>query len=223
MRNSPNVVLSSHVLTPKRTQNIFYFKHCTLSNNAPMSHFNMQDCTLPGCLLMKRLPCKGKHRTTLALEWTGIKNNILQFFSELCFFHYFMFSLLWLNVSARGGQHCIACLINLQESSHEYRASHEQENDQAGEPLFSDAQEARLLSRSRALGLQLQAVNVRDRQDGGRYEPGQAHNGAHRQHHPDHQQVQVVPTALLYKRGQKSTCDTYSLQLKSTAQKCGFN
>lgn len=101
---------------------------------------------------------------------------------------------------SRRGQHCITCLANLQGSSHEYRAAHEQEDDQASEPLLSDAQEARLLPRSRALRLQLQAVDVRDGQDRGRHEPGQAHDGAHRQHHRHHQQVEVVPTTLLQNR-----------------------
>lgn len=115
-------------------------------------------------------------------------------------------SLIWLSVPARGGQHCIAWLTNLQDSSHEYGAAHEQEDDQAGQPLFSDAQEARLLSWSRALWLQLQAVDMRDGQDRGRYEPRQAHDGTHRQHHSDHQQVQVVPTALLQRGGQTGAC-----------------
>lgn len=117
------------------------------------------------------------------------------------------------NVPARGGQRCVAGLTDLQSSGHEYRAAHEQEDDQAGEPLLSDAQEARLLSWSRALRLQLQAVDVRDGQHGGRYEPGQAHDGAHRQHHPDHEQVQVVPTALLHYR-EENRCMT---ELQSAA------
>lgn len=85
----------------------------------------------------------------------------------------------------------------LQQARHEYRAAHEQEDDQAGQPLFSDAQEARLLPRGRALRLQLQAVDVGDGQDSGCHEPRQSHDGAHGQHHTHHQQVQVVPTAFL--------------------------
>lgn len=76
---------------------------------------------------------------------------------------------------------------NLQQARHEYRAAHEQEDDQAGQPLFSDAQEARLLPRGRALWLQLQAVDVGDGQDCGRHEPRQTHDGAHGQHHTHHQ------------------------------------
>lgn len=86
---------------------------------------------------------------------------------------------------------------NLQQARHEYRAAHEQEDDQAGQPLFSDAQEARLLPRGRALRLQLQAVDVGDGQDSGCHEPGQTHDGAHSQHHTHHEQVQVVPATFL--------------------------
>lgn len=68
----------------------------------------------------------------------------------------------WLHVMARGGRHHTARLTDLQGSSHEHRAAHEQEDDQASEPLLSDAQEPRLLSWSRALWLQLQAVDVGD-------------------------------------------------------------
>lgn len=89
---------------------------------------------------------------------------------------------------------------NLQGSCHEHRAAHEQKDDQARQPLLPDAQETGLLSRSRALRLQLQAVDMRDGQNRGCHEPRQPHDGADRQHHPDHQQVQVVPATLLRDR-----------------------
>lgn len=41
---------------------------------------------------------------------------------------------------------------------------------------------------------------MRDGQDRGCHEPRQPHDGADRQHHPDHQQVQVVPATLLRDR-----------------------
>lgn len=44
---------------------------------------------------------------------------------------------------------------------------------------------------------------MRDRQDSGCHEPGQAHDGAYGQHHSHHQQVQMVPTAFLYRRSPK--------------------
>lgn len=47
----------------------------------------------------------------------------------------------------------VAQLTNLQGSSHKYRAAHEQKDAEAGEPLLSNAQEARLLSWGRALWL----------------------------------------------------------------------
>lgn len=65
---------------------------------------------------------------------------------------------------------------NLQHAGHEYRAAHEQEDHQAGQPLFSDSQEARLLPWGRALRFQLQAVDVGDGQDGGRHKPRQTHD-----------------------------------------------
>lgn len=44
---------------------------------------------------------------------------------------------------------------------------------------------------------------MRDGQNRGRDEPRQPHDGADRQHHPDHQQVQVVPATLLRDRDEK--------------------
>ena len=89
--------------------------------------------------------------------------------------------------AARGGRQ-----TRLQRPGHEDGAAHEQEDEQAGEALLPDAQEARLLPGGGALRLQLQAVDVGDGEHRGRHEPGQAHEGAHAQHHRDHQQVQVV-------------------------------
>lgn len=159
------------------------------------------------------------------MNWGKKNNNIHQWAFSI--FTISCSNSSWLNVPARRGQHCIVCQTNLQGSRHEYRAAHEQEDDQASEPLFSDAQEARLLSWSRALRLQLQTVDVRDGQDRGCYEPGQTHDGAHCQHHPDHQQVQVVPTALLHNRkGQTGdrwqVTDITELQPEATVQRCRF-
>lgn len=39
---------------------------------------------------------------------------------------------------------------------------------------------------------------MRDGQHGGCHKPRQAHDGAHSQHHPHHQQVQMVPTTFLW-------------------------
>lgn len=86
---------------------------------------------------------------------------------------------------------------NLKHAGHEYRAAHEQKDHQAGQSLFSDAQEARLLPWSRALRLQLQAVDMGDGQDSGCHKPRQTHDGANCQHHAHHQEVQVIPTAFL--------------------------
>lgn len=49
------------------------------------------------------------------------------------------------------GKQCV--VTDLQGSGHEHWAAHEQEDEQAGEPLLSDAQEARLLPWSWALRL----------------------------------------------------------------------
>lgn len=86
---------------------------------------------------------------------------------------------------------------HLKGTSHEYRASHKQEDDQASEPLLSDAQKTRLLSWSRAFRLQLQTVHVSDGQDSCGDKPRQTHDGAHGQHYPHHQEVQVVPATFL--------------------------
>lgn len=86
---------------------------------------------------------------------------------------------------------------NLQHRGHEDRAAHERKDHEASETLFSDAQELGLLSRSRALRLQLQTVHVGDGEHGGRHKPRQAHHRAHAQHDPHHKQVQVVTTAFL--------------------------
>lgn len=106
---------------------------------------------------------------------------------------------------------------NLQHARHEYRAAHEQEDNQAGQPLLSDAQEARLLPRGRALRLQLQAVDVGDGQDSGCHEPGKTHDGAHGQHHAHHQKVQVVPATFLCdrERDQSQTIKGGALALTS--------
>lgn len=88
---------------------------------------------------------------------------------------------------------------DLQHGCHEDGAAHEGEDHEAGKALLSDAEELGLLPGGRALGLQLQAVNVTYGEDGGCYEPGQAHQRAHAQHHPHHEQVQVVPAAFLDK------------------------
>lgn len=88
-------------------------------------------------------------------------------------------------------------VTDLQYGCHEDRAAHEGEDHEAGEALLSDAEELGLLTRSWALWLQLQAVDVGDGENGGRYEPRQAHQRAHTKHHPHHEQVQVVPTAFL--------------------------
>lgn len=87
---------------------------------------------------------------------------------------------------------------DLQGPSHEDGAAHKQEDEEASDSLLADAQEAGLLPRCRAARLQLQAVDMRDGEHGGRHEPGQPHDGAHSQHHAHHQQVQMVPTALLH-------------------------
>lgn len=90
---------------------------------------------------------------------------------------------------------------NLQHRRHEDGAAHQSEDHEAGEALLSDAEELGLLPGSRALRLELQAVDVADGEDRGCHEPGQAHQRAHAQHDPHHEQIQVVPTAFL-KRGE---------------------
>lgn len=106
---------------------------------------------------------------------------------------------------------------DLQHRGHEDRAAHQGEDHEAREALLSDAQELGLFPRGRALRLQLQAVHVGDGEHGGSYEPRQAHHRANTQHHPDHEQVQVVATAFLQK------ADSVSLLNNSTRQACaGF-
>ena len=86
---------------------------------------------------------------------------------------------------------------DLQNRCHEDRAAHKGEDHEASKALLSDAEELGLLTGSRALGLKLQAVDMGDGEDGGCYEPGQTHQGAHAKHYPNHEQIQVVPAAFL--------------------------
>ena len=88
-------------------------------------------------------------------------------------------------------------VTDLEHRGHEHGAAHEGEDHQARESLLSDAEELGLLPGGRALGLQLQAVDVGDGEHGGRHEPRQTHQRAHAQHHPHHEQVQVIATAFL--------------------------
>lgn len=89
---------------------------------------------------------------------------------------------------------------HLQHRGHEDRGAHQGEDHEASDALLSDPEELGLLPGSRALRLQFQAVDVGDGEDGGRYKPWQAHQRAHAQHHPDHQQVQVVSAAFLKRK-----------------------
>lgn len=88
--------------------------------------------------------------------------------------------------------------FHLEHRGHEHRATHEDKDHEARDPLLPDAQEAGLRSRSRGARLHLQAVHVGDGEDGGGDEPGQTHHGADAQHDGHHQQVQVIATAFLW-------------------------
>lgn len=96
----------------------------------------------------------------------------------------------------------VTIVPHLKHWRHEDGAAHQGEDHEACGALLPDSEELGLFPRSRALRLQFQAVNVGDGEDGGRYKPRQAHQRAHAQHHPDHQQVQMVSTAFLKKEKQ---------------------
>lgn len=89
------------------------------------------------------------------------------------------------------------CLCDLEHGRHEDGAAHEDEDHEAGEALLPDAQEFGLLAGRRAPRLELEAVDVRDGEDGGRHEPRQAHQRADAEHQPHHEQIQVVAAAFL--------------------------
>lgn len=63
--------------------------------------------------------------------------------------------------------------------------------------VLPHSEELRLLAWGTGLALHLQGVDVCDGDDGGRYVPGQTHEGAHSHQHTHPEQVQVVATAFL--------------------------
>lgn len=88
-------------------------------------------------------------------------------------------------------------LAHLEDGRHEDGEAHEEEDHEAGDALLPHAQELGLLARGRACRLQLQAVDMRDGENGRRHEPRQAHDGAHSYHQRHQQQVQMVAAAFL--------------------------
>lgn len=84
------------------------------------------------------------------------------------------------NIARRGKKFSFAS--HLEGRCHENRTAHEDKDHESGDALLPDPEKLGLLSGSGAARFHLEAVHVRNGEDGGRHEPGQAHYGAHAKH-----------------------------------------
>lgn len=106
----------------------------------------------------------------------------------------------------------------LERRGHENRTTHEDKDHESGDPLLPNAQELRLCSRSGGARLQLQAVDVRDGEDGGGDKPRQAHHGTDAQHDRHNQQVQMIAASFLWDAQGKRDSKMYSTNNKVSTQ-----